>query len=166
MLLLLLGCAALIHGGVGATGSLDDGPKQGNVSLQFDAGFSPVEAGEIIEPLSGGFGISGRSRVDDLGQLNDFGVHLFLVFGYESPLRAFLRSTLFSVAAYDNKANLLAPGLGVRGELGLLICPGEEGVYCLALQGNAEYDGWLGGDRPSSWAGGTLGIAVNWGEEL
>lgn len=114
MILALQGCAALIHGGVGATGSLDPGPTQGNVSLQVDAGFSPVEAGEIIEPLSGGFGLSARSRVDDLGQLNDFGVHLFIVLGYEWPLRAFLRSTLFSVAAYDTEANLLAPGLGLR----------------------------------------------------
>lgn len=165
MLLLLTGCAALIQGGVGATTSLDR-PLQSNVSLQFDAGFSPVEAGEVVENLSGGFGLSARSRVDDVGQLNDFGVHIFVVVGDDEPIRPFLRTTLFSVAAYDTAANLLAPGLGVRGELGVLVCPGDEAVYCLALQGNGEYDGWLGGTRPSGWVGGTLGIAVNWGEEL
>ncbi len=37
--------------------------------------------------------------------------------------------------------------LGVRGKLGLLNCAVEDGVYCLALQGNAEHHGWLGGGQ-------------------
>ncbi|GDX78767.1 hypothetical protein LBMAG42_05780 [Deltaproteobacteria bacterium] len=164
-LLVLTGCAALIQGGVGATMSTAL-PVQGNVNLQADAGFSPVEKGDIIENGAVGFGLSARSRVDERGQMNDVGVHLFLVLSDEA-LRPYVRTTLFSVAQYDTKANLLAPGLGVRLESGVLLCPGDdEAMYCVAAQGNVEYEGWFGGDRPPFWVGGTLGIAVNWNEEL
>jgi hypothetical protein len=123
-LLLLVGCAALIHGGVGATSSME-APLQNNVSLQLDAGFSPVESGDLADNLSAGFGLSARSRVDDVGQLNDFGVHLFSVYG-EEAFRGFLRTTLFSVGEprVRRLARRHAP-LGVggghagdRGELG------------------------------------------------
>jgi hypothetical protein len=103
--------------------------------------------------------------VDGRGQLNDVGVHLFVFVG-EEAIRPYARTTLFSVAQYDTEANLLAPGIGVRAELGVLLCPGEESVYCLSAQGTGEYDGWLGGTRPEWWAGGTLGIAIVWGDEL
>ena len=126
----------------------------------MDAGFSPLEAGDVIDRGSLGFGLSVRTRVDEDGQMNDVGVHLFGVFG-EEALRPFVRSTLFSVAAYDRKAELLAPGLGVRLEGGLLLCPGDEAVYCVVAQANGEYDGGFGGERPGAWFGGTLGIAVN-----
>lgn len=163
---LLSGCAALVQGGVGATIS-PLAPVQGNVNLQADAGFSPVEAGDFIDDASFGFGLSARSRVDDVGQMNDVGVHAFLVGNTESAFRPFVRTTLFALAQYDTTEELLAPGIGARLEGGLLVCPGdEEAFYCAVAQLNGEYDGWFGGSRPGFWVGGSLGIAVNWNEEL
>lgn len=166
LLLFAAGCAALVHAHVGSTITPTD-PPQGNVNLQIDAGFSPVEAGELVDNLSLGFGLSGRSRVDDLGQMNDVGVHLFVVGNTEHSLRPFARSTLFAVAQYDVKEELQAPGIGARLEGGLLFCPGEdEGFYCAVAQLNGEYDHWFGGTRSGFWLGGSLGIALNWNEEL
>jgi hypothetical protein len=162
-LVAMLGCAALIQGSVGSTIALDP-PPQGNVNLQFDAGFSPIGEGDLADEFTAGFGLSARSRVDGDGQMNDVGIHAYLVFPIE-VVRPFVRTTLFSVSAYDRDLSLLAPGLGVRLEAGVLLCPGDDGVYCLALQGNGEYDGWYGGNRPAWWGGGTLGIAINWNEE-
>lgn len=164
MLLLLTGCAALIQGSVGATYS-PILPPQGNVNLQVDAGFSPAEAGEILDEGEVGFGLSARARVDDKGQMNDIGVHAFAVGNAEGTLRPYGRATLFALAQYDTEAELLAPGLGVRMEGGLLVCPGEdEGFYCATAQLQTEYDGWFGGERPPFWIGASVGVAVNWGE--
>lgn len=164
LLVLLSGCAALVQGGIGSSVS-PISPPQGNVDLQFDAGFSPAEVDDVVDDGIVGFGLSARSRVDDKGQMNDFGVHLFTTLRMDQSVRPYARATVFALAQYDPELVLVGPGIGGRLEGGLLFCPGDDDAfYCASAQVGAEYDGWFGGTRPPFWVSGTLGIALNWGE--